>query len=418
MAKKETDTGKKPRFVDGVWQVKKGVVRLKVNYFDAVKGKNVSKQFTFATKTEAKQRKPFLKAELEQKSLEQKAALEAETATEGDMLVGVLVKYHLDHWHGSPTTKDSYVSCAKHIYDDSISKIKISELKKVKVQEFIDALAGKPRQFQTKDGEIQFLSPKTVRNTFCVLQGALQLAVDYEWIPKNPAAKCKLPVRTKPEIHVFQKQECKQFCKNIEGDKYENLYLIDLFTGMRASELRGLSWDAVDFQQGTISICQQIIKVKGQNGVYRFKRPKYNKIRTLKPAARVMKLLQQQKKEQEIQQERIGVLWNNKYNLVFTDAIGEPIAVSTLRRDFKKKFTAMNRPEMVLHDLRHTYAVNSLLAGEDVKSLSANMGHSSVAFTLDTYAKYTSDMRDISAERQQQFINTLFDDNMDESTGT
>lgn len=403
----------------GIQKMRNGLFRVRVFYYDAIKEKRVPKERRFSTVTECKKQKRLLPEKLEQESRQKKADLEKAKITEnGDMLVGTLVKYHLDHFHGSPATLDSYISFAKHIYANSISDVKIAELTKPRVQEFVDSLVKKPREYQTKAEETQFLSAKTVRNTFGVLQGALRLAVDYDWIHKNPALGCKLPKQQETEIHVFSKNECKQFCKNVAGNRYEILYLVDLFTGMRSGEIRGLSWDAVDFEQGTINVYQQIIKVKGEKGLYSFKLPKYDKKRMIKPAPVVMQLLRRRKAEQQIQRKHAGILWNNRYNLVFTNEIGDPIAVSTLRNDYKNQFKNMDRPEMVFHDLRHTYAVNSILAAEDIKSLSANMGHTSVAFTLDRYAKFTHDMRDISAKKQQQFIEGLFDDEMDESAET
>ena len=41
---------------------------------------------------------------------------------------------------------------------------------------------------------------------------------------------------------------------------------------------------------------------------------------------------------------------------------------------------------MRLHDLRHTHATLLLAAGVNPKLVSDRLGHSSVAFTLDTYA--------------------------------
>lgn len=64
-------------------------------------------------------------------------------------------------------------------------------------------------------------------------------------------------------------------------------------------------------------------------------------------------------------------------------------------------------PGHCVHDLRHTYAVLSLLAGDDVKTLQENMGHATAAFTLDKYAHVTEQMRRSSSNRMQQYINNL-----------
>ena len=55
----------------------------------------------------------------------------------------------------------------------------------------------------------------------------------------------------------------------------------------------------------------------------------------------------------------------------------------------------------------HTFAVNSIMAGDDIKTLQENMGHYSAAFTLDRYGHVTPTMRRESANRMQAFISNL-----------
>ena len=57
-----------------------------------------------------------------------------------------------------------------------------------------------------------------------------------------------------------------------------------------------------------------------------------------------------------------------------------------------------------LHVLRHTYAVNSLRAGDDIKTVQENLGYATAAFTLDFYGHCTDEMRLASANRMQAFI--------------
>ena len=56
------------------------------------------------------------------------------------------------------------------------------------------------------------------------------------------------------------------------------------------------------------------------------------------------------------------------------------------------------------HDLRHTYAVNSLRAGDDIKTVQENLGHATAGFTLSTYAHSTPGMKQESAHRMENFI--------------
>ena len=55
------------------------------------------------------------------------------------------------------------------------------------------------------------------------------------------------------------------------------------------------------------------------------------------------------------------------------------------------------------HDLRHSFAVNALQAGDNPKLVSEQLGHYSAAFTLDTYAAVSQTMRKESQERMEAF---------------
>ena len=63
-----------------------------------------------------------------------------------------------------------------------------------------------------------------------------------------------------------------------------------------------------------------------------------------------------------------------------------------------------DRAAFRFHDLRHTYVVASIMAGDDVKTIQQNAGHYSSAFTLDRYAHVTTTMQRESANRMEKFI--------------
>ena len=59
---------------------------------------------------------------------------------------------------------------------------------------------------------------------------------------------------------------------------------------------------------------------------------------------------------------------------------------------------------MRFHDCRHTYAVNAIRAGDDIKTVQSNMGHATAAFTLDKYGHFTERMKQDSAARMEYFM--------------
>lgn len=80
------------------------------------------------------------------------------------------------------------------------------------------------------------------------------------YLRSNPTEACKLPRIEKKEISVMSEEELGMFVKEIKGHKFENLYYVTLFTGMRQGEVLGLTWDCIDFENGVILINKQLQK--------------------------------------------------------------------------------------------------------------------------------------------------------------
>ena len=78
-----------------------------------------------------------------------------------------------------------------------------------------------------------------------------------------------------------------------------------------------------------------------------------------------------------------------------------------ISKQLDKALEAAGIPKHRFHDLRHTYAVNSLRAGDDIKTVQENLGHHTAAFTLDMYAHSTETMKRESAKRMDAFIEGL-----------
>ena len=77
-----------------------------------------------------------------------------------------------------------------------------------------------------------------------------------------------------------------------------------------------------------------------------------------------------------------------------------PTDLCDLPKTRRKEFKPMER----FHDLRHSYAVASLESGDDIKTVQANLGHATAAFTLDVYGHVTDQMKEASAQRMEGFI--------------
>lgn len=180
---------------------------------------------------------------------------------------------------------------------------------------------------------------------------------------------------------------------------------------MREGEICGLSWDAVNFREGTIAVKQQLCKEKEKGGQHYIAPTKNDKARILTAAPFVMDILKQVQQAQRADHLAAGLAWQNEFNLVFTDKIGCFIVPQTALKRFKAIATRIGRPDARFHDLRHTYAVTALQEGDDVKTVQQNLGHATASFTLDVYGRVSGHvsekMKKESAARMQSYFEKI-----------
>ena len=101
-----------------------------------------------------------------------------------------------------------------------------------------------------------------------------------------------------------------------------------------------------------------------------------------------------------------GSLWQEN-NFVFCNEAGEHLSPNTVYHNYKRIVKTLGLPDARLHDLRHSYAVASLRAGDDIKTVQSNLGHHAAAFTLDVYGHVTDDMKRASAKRMEAYIEEI-----------
>lgn len=353
--------------------------------FDPGTGKQIQRSITGKTQKEVAQK---LKATV--------AAIDAGTYKEPCKMT---VAEWLDIWvseylkNVKPLTVQNYKKQVEKHLKPALGAAKLEALDAHTIQKFYNSLSD--------DG----LSPKTVKNIHGVLHSALEQAISNDYIHRNPTEACKLPKVVKPEIHPLEPMEISKLLEEAEKDDYRNLFIVAMFTGMRQGELLGLAWDSVDFKNGIITVKQQL---QCTDGNYFLETPKNGKGRTILPAPMVMEALVRELQKQNTKRKQAGSAWSNPYNLVFTDALGKNLVRRTVVKHFKKIIQRTDISDTArFHDLRHSFAVTSLCAGDDIKTVQANLGHATAQFTLDVYGHVTQKMRKDSANRMQQFYDQI-----------
>lgn len=297
-----------------------------------------------------------------------------------------------------PRTAHIYKSDIKLHILPALGAVRLEALNAPMIQAFYNAM-GEPSK-QNPEG----LSAKTVKNVHGVLHKALQQAVLIGYLRYNPADACILPRIERKKIKPFDDAQITAFLTAIQGNRFETLFILTLFTGMREGEVLGLTWPCVDFAAGTILIKQQLQREKKPGGQYRLVPLKNDKPRTITPAPSIMELLRQHRKQQTAWQLRAGELWDNPAGYVFTNEIGGHLVSWTVTKKFKRIVASIGRPDARFHDLRHSYAVAAIRSGDDIKTVQGNLGHATAAFTLDVYGHVTDQMKQASAARMESYI--------------
>ena len=298
-----------------------------------------------------------------------------------------------------PLTKEMYATAVRIHLKPALGMKKLDALLPADIQRFYNSLM---------QGE-KPLSAKTIQNIHGIFHRALQQALDLGYLRNNPANPCRLPRVEKPIIHTLDDVSTKKFLKAIQGHRFENLFLVTLFTGLREGEVLGLKWDCVDFTNGSLLVGRQLQRKRDGSSQYYLISPKSGKFRKVVLAPFVQDILHRQRAEQELWRRVAGRDWIDT-GLVFTDELGDNLTPETVYKNFKKVAIEIGCPNLHFHSLRHSYAVAALQSGDDIKTVQENLGHYTAAFTLDVYGHVTDKMRQDSADRMQRYIDILHDE--------
>ena len=307
---------------------------------------------------------------------------------------------YLDTWFAEfivptqkPYTITTYRGVIKNHLKPNLGAVRLCDLTTEQVQKMVRKLvnAGK--------------APKTIKNVLTVLNSALEQAVKAQTIQRNPAKFAKIPAVRVKDIHPFSPSEIVAFVDAAQDSAYYAPLMCCLFLGLREGEALGLSWDSVDFENSRAVICRQLQKEKSKGGGFYIQEgTKNGQSRTLDVPVFLLEILREEQHRQCLARIAAGPAWQNTWNLCFTDALGRCINPHTLWANFKRIAASIGLPDARVHDLRHTNATLALLNGDDLKTVQANLGHATAAFTLQRYVHASEEMKRASANRMQQFF--------------
>lgn len=291
---------------------------------------------------------------------------------------------------------DRYVNLKRSLKPNSMRAYK-SAINRVHTEPFGQKKVNSVKLSDAKSWFVALHDQGLKRNTIGVVQSvvrpAFEMAVDDDIIRKNPF-KFKMADILPDDAYVrdaLSKEQQIQYLQAIRDDNAGNYYddiVILLETGLRVSELYGLTKSDVSFERLCIFIRHQLCRTADQP--YFITPPKTKSgIRTIPLTDTAYLSLRRVVKERPVP--KVEMMVDGYSGFLFLDKLGRPKVAMHLEnymRNFAKRYRkafTTRMPKVTPHVLRHTFCTNMQRAGIDVKSLQYLMGHSNASVTLDVY---------------------------------
>ena len=254
------------------------------------------------------------------------------------------------------------------------------------------------------------LSPWTIKRILGALSCIFTFALRRGYISAHPFDRLERDERPHPlgsDQRVLTQTELARLFSACPR-RYQPLLLTGAYTGMRLSEVLGLSWDDVDFSAGVVHVRHQL--ARGRRGL-----PPHRIPPKTRASVREIPLLPQL--AAVLRQHKRGSRFTSASDYVFATANGTPFLHHNVSKRVLRRAAAgagLDRPgrRVRFHDLRHTFASHLIIDIRlDVVQVSRILGHARTSMTLDTYTHLFDAARhgaDVRAElARSEFANLL-----------
>ncbi len=351
-----------------------------LEYKDQEKGKKIQKNMgSFEKKRDASKKLNELKESIYNDELSLTNTINFE-----NFLLDFLEKYKLNL---SITTHNYYFRiCNKYIIP-ILGKYKLEDLRPIHLQNYVDGLSG-------------ILAPQTIKIHINIINLALKKAYKLRMIRENIVECIDIPRVKKFKNTIYNTENMVKLLQICKGTNLEIYIYLASGLGLRISEILGLTWDNIDFNENTITIEKITVR---NNGKVVLKNPKTeSSTRTISVPKEIIQILKDHKKNQ-LELKLKGKI-KNSMNLLFFDKNEKPIAQDVISKKFNSFLKENNLEHIRFHDLRHSHVTLLINSKVPIKVISERVGHSNVNTTLNIYAHALKEMDSEASDKISEIL--------------
>jgi integrase len=319
------------------------------------------------------------------------------------MTIAAFLDRWLDHVRGqvSPRSHERYAEIAGKNLAPLIGATLLTKLRPEQISSaYAKALAGGRRD--GKGG----LSSRTVVHMHRILRQALQQAVRWQLLARNPADAVKPPKVERKQVSVLDAGGTAELIEAARSHTVFVPILLGVLCGMRRGEIAALRWRSVDLEAGQLAVVASTEQTKAG---CREKETKSGRARTIALPALLIEELRRHRVEQAQTLLSFGIRVTADHHVVM-QADGTPLQPNSLTHAFATFVEARGLKRVRLYDLRHSHATHMLAAGIHPKIASERLGHSKVGITLDLYSHVIPGMQNEAAKQVSALISDAIEE--------
>jgi len=312
----------------------------------------------------------------------------------------------------SYSTRRIYTQHMRDYLKPRLGAIPLSELTVGKVQAMFTSLV----RLNRTQGRPP-LSAATLQRIRGCLHVALNGAIRRGLITHNPAHWVELPsgrrphavvwteprvahwraTGERPAVAVWTAQQTAQFLHHVREHPLYPLYHLVALLGLRRGEVVGLRWCDLDLTARVLMVSHQVRDHNGRTVICPPKTETSIRVIALDHlTVSVLRRLSAIQRQSASGRELTGFL--------FTNQGGDPLSPGYVTHTFRRLTAEADLPPIRLHDLRHGAASLSLAAGNELKTVQAMLGHSSIVLTADTYTSVLPCLAHQAAEATAELV--------------